>query len=354
MAPSKKPMDKIIPVPVKPIAEEDVVPVKSIAKKGGVLAALGASPSLLGYLSAYVLWQRMVLKKASRAAEGWGPKSLAVAVSSIPYAFGNWWLKWSMNADELVKEGKLDPNRQYMLVWHPHGVFCMNSLLFFSHKSARQQVLGKPLFCGVADVLFQIPGLSEFLLLCNAKNIATSTTEKLLAKGHNVGVNPGGIHEQVETDHRKEVASFPGNFGFVRLAIKHGVPLLPCYHFGENQLFHTSEAMRNVNRFMYRKFGLAPLFLHGRFGIPQTPLLPSPLTLPKPGQNLDAKMGEPVEVGPPDDNPSDEKVQEVFQRYVASLQKLFDEYKDQCLPAEVAARGLKIDVRPIPVRRSKL
>ena len=47
-------------------------------------------------------------------------------------------------------------------------------------------------------------GLAEYLLLCNAKNVSIKTTEKLLADGCNVGVNPGGMHEQVNTDHTKE------------------------------------------------------------------------------------------------------------------------------------------------------
>merc|ERR1711862_631155 len=137
-------------------------------------------------------------------------------------------------------------------------------------------------------------------------------------------------HEQVNTDHLNECISFPGKLGFVRLAIKHGVPMLPCYNFGENQLFHTSEYMRKFNRFMYKKFGLANLVFHGRGGILQTPLFMNPLLLPSPGAGLHCRMGEAVEVGPPDANPSEEKVQEVFQRYIVALKKLFDEHKDQC------------------------
>jgi len=314
-----------------------------------------SSPQLAGAVaasvSAYAIWHQLVIKKAARSVSTWGPRSLAVLLSSIPNYLAGCWLKASFNGDEIVASGKVDPERQYMIVWHPHGVFTINSLFFFTKHSAASEILGKPLFCGVADFLFQVPGLAEFLLMCNAKHVGQSTTEKLLEHGKNVGVNPGGMHEQVCTDHTKETVSFAGKLGFVRLAIKYGVPLLPCYVFGENQLVKTSDWTRKVNWWAYKKLSVGNLLFHGRYGIPQTPFLMNPLWLPDKGKNLDCRLGEPVEVGPPDANPSEEKVQEVFSRYRAALQKLFDEHKEKCLPPEVAAKGLHFDVRPI---RSKL
>eukprot|EP00930_Biecheleria_cincta_P045773 TRINITY_DN31546_c0_g1_i1.p1 TRINITY_DN31546_c0_g1~~TRINITY_DN31546_c0_g1_i1.p1 ORF type:complete len:317 (+),score=32.89 TRINITY_DN31546_c0_g1_i1:58-1008(+) len=304
----------------------------------------------LGSVAAYTLWHKLVVKKAARAVGEVGPRSLAVWLSRFPFAFGDWMLKFTFNGDEMIASGRVDPRRQYMIVWHPHGVFTINSLFFFTHLSAKAAILGKPLFCGVADFLFKVPGLAEFLVLCNAKDVGNKTMEELLAGGYNVGVNPGGMHEQVNTDHCKETVSFPGQLGFIRLAIKHGVPLLPCYNFGENQLFHTSEPVRRINRWMYKKFQVGNFLVHGRGGILQTPFLMNPLILPEAGRHLHCRVGEPVEVGPADPNPSDEKVKEVFLRYCAGLQKLFDEHKESCLIEGVAATGLEFHVRAVRSR----
>lgn len=313
---------------------------------------------VVGGVGAYAIWYQLVVKKAARRVEEFGPRSLAIAVSKVLHDFGAWWLKFSYNEDEVIEKGIVDPKRQYMLIWHPHGVFTINSLFFFTHLSAKETIAGKALSCGVADFLFQVPGLAEFLLMCNAKHVGMDTTEKLLGAGKNVGVNPGGMHEQVNTDHTQEVVSFPGKFGFVRLAIKYGVAMVPCYNFGENQLFHTSEPLRNFNRWMYKKFQVGNLLMHGQFGIVTSPIallsiLGAPMILPDSGKELNCRMGTPVEVGPPDPNPSEEKVQEVFWRYSLALNKLFEDYKDSCLIPDVAANGLEFDVRPVAVR-SKL
>lgn len=47
-----------------------------------------------------------------------------------------------------------------------------------------------------------------------------------------------------------------------------------------------------------------------------------------------------MDVGVPDPEPSEAKVREVYDNYVASLQKLFDTHKAACLPPQVAAKGL--------------
>lgn len=148
--------------------------------------------------------------------------------------------------------------------------------------------------------------------------------------------------EQVNTDDARGVVYFPPKLGFIRMAIKHGVPMLPVYAFGENQLFKTESWTRRLNRWFYKNIGTGSLVLLGRWGIPHTPLLPNPMLLPEPTCEMHVRYGELVEVGPPDENPSEEKVQGIFNMYVAALQELFDKHKATCLPPEVAARGLTV------------
>ena len=53
--------------------------------------------------------------------------------------------------------------------------------------------------------------------------------------------------------------------------------------------------------------------------------------------DIHIRYGNPVEVGPQSDDPSDEQVNEVFEKYVAELQSLFAAHASTCLPPEVAA-----------------
>jgi len=295
-------------------------------------------------VGAWGVWYFLVLRHAARQTTPWGPEWLAVKLSGILYNFGCWYLRFSHNSEEAMKAGILDAGKQRMLVWHPHGAFTIAALYFISHFWASNYpggVRGKRFVC-VAPLLLRIPLVAEFLLLCHARSADTNTFNSLLAKGATVAIQPGGLLEQVQTDETKEKVFFPPRLGFIRLAIKHGVPLLPAYAFGENQLYRTANWVRKLNHFFYRTFKTGNLLVLGQGSIPNSPIFPNPLMLPIFRRGLHFRWGEPVDVGPPDANPSDSKVQEVFERYVQALQKVFNSEKDRLLPKNVAAQGLEV------------
>ncbi|CAE7404983.1 DGAT2 [Symbiodinium sp. CCMP2592] len=205
--------------------------------------------------------------------------------------------------------------------------------------------------------LEEIVRACDLLLPCGLKIAAMAanlkTFSKLLSEGATVAVNPGGLYEQVATDANQERLFFPANLGFVRLAIQHGTPLLPIYCFGENQLFRTAEWVRNINHFLYRKFKVGNFLILGLFGIPVTPLLPSPFFHPVFRTRLHIEFGPPVDVGPKEAEPSDARVHEVYTKYVAALQEMFKTCAPKYLPKEVADRGLEVILRENPKKSSK-
>merc|ERR1719401_2679680 len=88
---------------------------------------------------------------------------------------------------------------------------------------------------------------------------------------------------------------------------------------------------------------MLPIFT-GKFGIPFAYMLPI-------GTQVHARWGAPVEVGPPEADPSEERVEAVFARYLEELRRVFSGNAQECLPPDVAARGLKIirkDGKPVP------
>lgn len=300
---------------------------------------------LAAAVGAWLVWYNVVLVKAAKSLEPWGPNWLARAASGCLMAFGSFWLNFSHNGEELAAKGIFGEGQQYVMAWHPHGAFTIAALYFISSFWARHYPGNTPRFVCVAPLLLKIPILSEYLLLCHARDQDRKTFDGLLATGATVAVQPGGLIEQVETDDAQERVFFPGNLGFVRLALRHGKPLLPVYAFGENQLFQTTSWVKNLNSWFYRKFKTGNMVVLGLGGVPSTPLMPSPLLLPRFKSGLHVRWGNPVEVGSPVEDPSDELVQLVFERYVQELRRLFNEYKDECLPPAVAAKGLEVIVR---------
>ena len=155
----------------------------------------------------------------------------------------------------------------------------------------------------------------------------------LLANGHTIAVNPGGIWEMVNSDHAQEKMYMQKNLGFVRIAMEAGLPLLPAYAFGENQLFTTSRVGLGVRLWIARKLRVGLPIFFGRWGLPWT--------LPRP-TSVTFVVGRPVPVGPPNPNPTDAEVEAVFNRYVDEMCRIFRENAPLHLPKEVAARGLQI------------
>lgn len=301
--------------------------------------------ALAGSISLYACFFFLSVRRAANTTAHWGPRWLARAASSALY---NWFTSlyvFSCNHEEALRDKKFDASKQYLLVWHPHGQFCIAALYCFSYFSAHLSIFPK-MFCGVAELLLCIPGLAEYLLICNTRSVSPKSMKSLLDAGYTVGVQPGGIYEQVRTNHLKETVYMPANLGFIRLAINHGVPILPVYAFGENQLYHTSCWLRGFNTWMFNTFKMGSLFVHSCvFGLPMTPALPNPGLCPKFRKHLHVRFGKAVEVGPADANPSDARVQEVYQKYCDELTKLFNDYKDELLPKDVAEKGLDIVVR---------
>ena len=198
-------------------------------------------------------------------------------------------------------------------------------------------------YAGGASVLFKIPLIRELILLMRAREASQRTLDKLLAAGNSVALNPGGLFEQVHTTHEQEIIHLQPKLGFIRLAMRHGVPILPGYGFGENQLYRKA---------FYYEATLPPrrwLAEHARVGLPAVcgrfcTIFPFPT-------DHAFVVGRPVLTGKPNANPTQEEVDEVLGRWKAEMQRIFEENKHH-LPPEVAAKGLTILVRPMQEKRS--
>uniref|UniRef100_A0A7S1MSH1 Acyltransferase n=1 Tax=Alexandrium catenella TaxID=2925 RepID=A0A7S1MSH1_ALECA len=278
--------------------------------------------------------RQLLLARGKRALVPWGPRRLALAIAqAVNKAVRLAGVEFECDTEEKWNgdpEKRLDPQRQYITPWHPHGALTFCAAFYTNIMTTQSTMPGAPgprnWFVGIADLLFRFPGLGEALLLWNARPVSEATSQKVLKSGYSYAIQPGGIPEQVVTDHRRELLVFPPTGGFCRLAVQHGVPLVPIYAFGENQVFSTSGTGRRAVNRIYKTMGIA---------VPLIRPWPNPIT-------VYMKWGRPVEVGPAEAKPSQERVQEVFGRYVKELARLFEEHHRTCLPADVAARGLTV------------
>jgi len=302
----------------------------SPAKRRTAAAALAVG---LAALAAWA-WARHV-RRAARSPAKWGRGRLAVLASAALAAGARRLLGVTARSEVADRAPHLEAleGRQVLACWHPHGLYVVAPLLFHSSAGPRHQGSGiYGFFTAVASACFHLPVFRELLMLFNCRAADRDVIEELLGAGRSVFVCPGGIHEQLETDPGQERVFFPPNLGFVRQAIKHGVPLVPTYNFGENQLYDIPAWSRGVSQWLRRTFGVGLPLGFGRFGLPFLPHR----------KQLSIRVGRAVEVGAADAHPTDERVHETFHSYCVELRQLFDEHKATDLPPEVAARGLQL------------
>ncbi len=282
-------------------------------------------------LAAYYLLVRPLSIGATERVGPWGPRWLARIASLLLTRLLGKVGRVPLRSVSYVDRDAIDPCKQHLVVWHPHGPF---TTMAFMH-CGRLSATGEPLtfYPGIAPFLFDVPVFRELALLLNARSVDARVISSLAQAGMHVGIQPGGVPEQVQSDHTREVAVFPPRRGCVRTAMRHGARLLPVYIFGENQAYTTSDAGRQIAAATMRRLGVPLPVVQGRFGLPW--LVPKPV-------DVHLCWGRPVDAGPPNAHPTDEEVEEVFVRYVAELRRVFDANAKRCLPADVAAKGLSI------------
>jgi diacylglycerol O-acyltransferase 2, plant len=107
-----------------------------------------------------------------------------------------------------------------------------------------------------ASVIFYVPILRELLLILGCRDAGKHTIEALLQANRSIGCSPGGVWEQLHTDSKKEQCFVMSNAGFLRLALKHGRPVVPIYAFGENQLYTTYDLNPSLRKWLAREMYL--------------------------------------------------------------------------------------------------
>ncbi|CAM9430838.1 unnamed protein product [Scytosiphon promiscuus] len=123
----------------------------------------------------------------------------------------------------------------------------------------------------------------------------------------------GGIAELFLSTPVEERLYIGKRKGFIKLAMRTGSEVIPCYYFGNTTCL---EIVRHpVLTSVSRKLGASITILWGRWGLP----------IPMPGKSL-CVSGKPLGI-PQRDFPSDEDVDKYHAVYVKEVKRLFDTYK---------------------------
>ncbi len=133
----------------------------------------------------------------------------------------------------------------------------------------------KKMWRGLTDhVIFKIPILREIFLALGIVDGNRDNASQLLKGGEFLIVFPGGSKEAMKSSKERYMLKWEGRYGFLKMALKHRVPIIPAVCIGIDEIFDV-----HVNGYEFAEMlGIQdfpiPIF-SGRFGLP----IPKPVKL---------------------------------------------------------------------------
>lgn len=138
-------------------------------------------------------------------------------------------------------------------------------------------------------------------------------------KPRNLYILPGGIAEIFTSTPRRHTIVFSNRRGLIKLSLETGAQLIPCYVFGGTDFFYNLATGQGFLSKLSRKFKIGITIFWGWF------FLPIPF---HPKITMCIADPIPVEKWVSDESISAQAIEELHKKYVESITKLFDDYKE--------------------------
>ncbi|CAF0895187.1 unnamed protein product [Rotaria sp. Silwood1] len=144
---------------------------------------------------------------------------------------------------KLIKSEDLDPNRNYIFGYHPHGAFSLSAFGNFATDATHFSILFPNIrpHLMLLRLQFLFPCTRDLFLNLGACCVSRRSCEYLLSgkcgQGNALVIVLGGVPEMHATRNDTMIFYIKRRKGFVKLALKHGASLVPVISFGENELY---------------------------------------------------------------------------------------------------------------------
>lgn len=207
---------------------------------------------------------------------------------------------------------------QFLFAVFPHGSNVDYRLLMEGMLYETLPHLAPNIRTLAATVIFRLPLVREFALWTGCIDARRAVASKALRNGRSILVLPGGEAEQIRTVHGKEKVYLHRRKGFIKLALRHGVPIVPVYVFGASDYYHTWFVGYGLRLWIMKKTGICITLAFGLYGSVLCPL-PVETTIVF-GKPLDFTVKEAGA-------PSDKEVVDAHKQFCQALGELFDKHK---------------------------
>jgi len=232
---------------------------------------------------------------------------------------------------EVVKTADLDPKENYLFGYHPHGIIGMGAFGTF----ATECTTFPKLFPGIKprlltlDVNFRIPFYSFYLALlglCSAGKRSCLHILTKLGPGNSIVLVLGGAKESLDAHPGIFDLTIKHRKGFVKVALRAGAHLVPCFGFGENEIYDQVEnprgsSLRKWQNWAQKILGFALPLVKGEGFFIKYGLLP----YPKP---IRVVIGRPIPVPKTDEEKITQAlIDEYHEKYLKGLVEIYNNNK---------------------------
>lgn len=201
---------------------------------------------------------------------------------------------------------------------HSGGYLTPDSIVFILEYLERFGV-DAPLYWLGHEALLRLPVVSDFLRRSGVLPADPAAAQAALEAGATVIVYPGGEIEMHRPFWERNTIKFLGRQGFLRLAARTGVPIVPVVSAGAHNTYLPLTDGRRLARALglERRFNVKalPISLAAPWGLNISDLL---LHVPLPAQ-ISVRVLEPIHVGADDD------LDERYEAVTTTMQRVLDE-----------------------------
>jgi 1-acyl-sn-glycerol-3-phosphate acyltransferase len=268
--------------------------------------------------------QRLIGWRVGAAMEPHPPNETVLALQQPFYDLLNkYWFRLEVEGWERVPEAPC-----LVVGVHSGGALTMDAWTLVNAWWTHFE--GKRLLHGTAhDVLMATPGLGDYFRSVGVLAAHRDSVTKTLANGEDVVVWPGGEVDSMRSWRKRDVATLGGRTGFVKQAIRSGVPILPVATVGGhdtvfvlNEGTWLADGLDKVTGLKKTLRG-ANLPIIAGFPFPLAiEVLPAHVPLPA---KIRTELLDPIEVShDPERADDDAYVRSVYERVEAEIQAAMD------------------------------
>ncbi|XP_054719010.1 2-acylglycerol O-acyltransferase 2-A-like [Uloborus diversus] len=235
----------------------------------------------------------------------------------------------------MIKTADLDPNKNYIFGYHPHGILCYGAVVCFGTEARHfsESFPGITPRILTLEEQFLLPFHREYIMcsgMCSASRESIDWNLTREGKGNALILIIGGATEMLNARPGTVVLTIKRRKGFAKLALKHGASLVPVFAFGENEIFEQVDnpqgsILRVIQDKIKTWFRLPTPVIRGR-GIFQYSFGYLPFRKP-----IHVIIGKPIDVKKTPEPTSDE-IDELHQLYINKLCELYNEHKVKYSP----------------------